>query len=252
MTNENQTQTSTGELDQATLNNTENVVTEATTSSDTSDTQDSTKTTANIITLPNDEDPESYNSFYKALGRPDTLEEYQLPEVPEGLPVDEATEAWKKETAFALGLNQKQANELANRMNEMFAKTLSDLQTDYQERSNQELSQIQKEWGDDYKKNVELARRALTASGLVEKDIQNIEQSIGVSKMYKSFLEFGKFFQEGVAPDGTGKSGAMSAAEAENRIAQLKKDPDFRGRYLNGESNAVDEMRKLQQIRKQR
>ena len=135
------------------------------------------------------------SEIYDKLGRPETPDGYQF----EGNAPDHF-----KQAAHHIGLNQDQANLLANYLGQMGQADQKRMQGEYEQEQLNYQQEMQKEFGDNYIKNVELARRA--------------------------FLQFGdndtlKFLEQ----SGVGNHPGLVTAEA--RINELKGDPEFMKEY---------------------
>ncbi len=207
----------------------------------------------NKVALPDFADEAATNEFYKTLGRPDTADAYELPELPEGLPMEKETEQWKRETAFKLGLNQKQATELANSLSGMFEETIQNHSDMIEQRSIEQEKELKKEWGNDFDMRVELAKRAANEIGFKD-ELPALEQALGTGKAMKLLYEVGKFYKEGNAPDNIPNSVSMSPAMATAEINKLMADETFRKKYMQ-DSGAERElararMAKLEKIQR--
>ncbi len=112
--------------------------------------------------------PEELNEFYKAVGRPDTSDDYGIgrPEdLPEELEYDEGLESEFKDKAHTLGLSKKQAVEIWD--------WYHDFQKDFFEETTQAATQqksdamltLKKEWGRKYEENLARANNTLEEFG---------------------------------------------------------------------------------------
>lgn len=199
------------------------------------------------VVLPNgDEDVEGWNNLYTKLGRPEKSEDYKL-SVPEGYDGTMTGEAskWMHEA----GLSSKQAAMINDKYNEYLSNTIQQAEAKRTEALAKEFESLKTEWGNDYDRNIELARRGATATGLDADAIQKIEQSIGTKAMLQMFDRIGKSYLEDKF-EGNTKSNpfGMSPEAARVRIKALMKDQDFSKKLLSGDSVARQEWDNLNRV----
>ena len=135
--------------------------------------QDYSKKTANAIALPAaDAPPEAWNEIYTKLGRPETPEgyEYSLPkDVPPDLPYDQTLAVNSKQWAHEAGLSPKQAQVLHDKFAVFQAQNYQQHFQAVEDRAAKAHETLTKAWGpegsEDYKRNHELANRALRNMG---------------------------------------------------------------------------------------
>ena len=94
---------------------------------------------------------------------PETPDQYQIA-VPDGVPRDEGMEKVFRETAYALGLTQRQAQKLAE-MQATRTKQVLEAQAKAAEKS---IEKLQARWGANYDTNVQAAKKALEVFGSPE------------------------------------------------------------------------------------
>ncbi len=120
------------------------------------------KSTGGKVKLPTEEStPEEKSSFYTKLGRPDTSDGYNRPDLPDGKTYDEALVGGMQTAAFEEGLTSSQFTKLVERY--------LAIETQQAESSEAERVRVQEEtdralkeqWGGEYDKNIEVSRRAL-------------------------------------------------------------------------------------------
>ena len=116
-----------------------------------------------------DADTEAWDAYYKSIGRPEKPDgyEFKLPDgVPENIPYDGEFATKFKNWAHNAGLTPKQARALHDQYVNDFVGTAAQANEQVTQYVQEAHSKIQKEWGDaeteGYRKNVELARRAMT------------------------------------------------------------------------------------------
>jgi hypothetical protein len=196
------------------------------------------------VVLPKEDAPaEEWNQVYDKLGRPKTAADYKLP-VPEGDTGEFAKMAAGK--FHELGLTAKQAAGLAEWWNSQSQEMQTSQFNQLALNSEQEMGQLQQEWGKEYDANIEAARRATRQFGLEEQTLSKIENAIGTREMLKLFANIGKGVGEDSFVDGTRSSGmGMSPEAARVRISQLKADKEWSAKYLGGNADAKAELERL-------
>lgn len=201
-----------------------------------------------VVPPKDDASPEEWAAFYGKLGRPESADGYKLP-LPEGDTGDFAKQAavWMHDA----GLTPRQAEVLAGKWNEHFGAAQNAQMAEFEQKSAIDLQDLQKEWGQNFEANAELARRARREAGLSEQEGQAIERALGLKKAAQVFAFLGKQFAESPMKGGEGASrGTFGAtpAEAKARIAALKADPTWAAKYIDGNAEARAEFERLHRI----
>ena len=199
------------------------------------------------VVLPKDDAAaEEWSQVYDKLGRPQSPEDYKLP-VPEGADGAFAQEAAK--TFHELGLTSKQAQQLVEWFNDKSAGALSSQQNQIAQTAEQQMSELQQEWGKEFDANIEAGRRAARQFGVGEEMLTKMENALGTKDMLKFFANVGKGVGEDsfVEGGGSGKFG-MSPEAARVRINNLKSDAAWTAKYLGGDANAKEEMQRLMRL----
>ena len=165
------------------------------------------------------------SEIYDKLGRPETPDGYQF----EGNAPDHF-----KQAAHHIGLNQEQANLLANYLGQMGQADQKRMQGEYEQEQLNYQQEMQKEFGDNYIKNVELARRAFLQFG--DNDTLKFLEQTGVGNhpgVVKAFAKIGTALSEDgtLMPGSSSEIGGMTPVTAEARINELKGDPEFMKEY---------------------
>ena len=205
------------------------------------------------LVRPADEaDAEAWDEFYKALGRPDDPAGYGLAER-EG--ADPEFSAAAAKAMHEAGLTPAQANRLTDWFNG-HGSGLAEQQTAEQARQQEAgWSELQREWGTSFDRQVETARRAASSFGFSADQLGAIEDAIGTRALMQKFADIGSKLMEDTIPAGgsggaTGQFTSPAAARAE--IEQLKTDPAWRNAYLNGgdpgHKAAVERFARLMQV----
>lgn len=161
------------------------------------------KSYGNKVSLPKDEDAESWNNLYSKLGKPTSAEEYEL----EG--VDDSIKAKVQEILFKNNVLPRDVKGLIKDYDDFIKAQQEILQKNLEEKSNQELEEILEEWGDNKDKNVELAKRGAKLVGLTEDELTLVEKSVGTKKFMSAMLKLG----ESISEDSIGTSTRAGSSE---------------------------------------
>lgn len=199
-----------------------------------------------LLKLPQkEEDADSWNAVYSKLGRPEKADDYKINAPEKG--ADENFVKWAKGTFHELGLSAKQAEKLSGKYNEY----LSGISNAHQEAFNQtlttELNGLKKEWGAAFEQNRNVALKAKEQFGISDTEIDALSANLGFARMTKLLHQIGSSIGEDqfISGKSKGMDGALTPAQAKDRISALKHDKSFVTRYTNGELDAVAEMKRL-------
>ena len=197
-----------------------------------------------LLRLPGAGEP--MDDVYNALGRPETHEHYDMSDY-----APETTENFRQ-LAHEIGLNNDQANALFNAYVDSIAGQEESESEAFDQFEVENTQALQKEWGGDFDKNVELARRAFMNFATPEA-VEIMEQT-GLGnhpEILKVFSRVGELLQEDSVLPGSSTPilGGMNPAQAQQSIDAKMADPNFRNAYLDqynpGHAEAVREMTKL-------
>lgn len=199
-----------------------------------------------LLKLPDKADDPAWGDIYGRLGRPEKPEGYEF--------------KFEGDAAFAQrmggimhqhGVTKAQAQALNGEWNKYVAELI---ETDNRERAQKDatdMAALKTEWGNDYAKHEELARRAGREFGLSQDEFQAISASLGSSKTLKLFQAIGTKLAEPAPFDPSGsnlQSFGLTKDAAQARINVLMGDKDWTAKYLGGDKAAAAEMTRLQQI----
>jgi len=202
-----------------------------------------------------EEDPDAWNEFYTELGRPGSPDAYEIPELPEGVEVDEPFAEWAKKTAHKWGLNQRQmagfisdyvgyGQELQGTVKERGAaeeaKAKERLNMKYPGQADQVLSDIKAMYE---RYGGPEAVKAMEAAGL---DLHE-DFVTGAYQMSRRMRESGLFgsMQPGGKP-------VVSREQAQERINEIQETPSLRKVMVDrndpGHANLRREFEEMQQV----
>ena len=152
----------------------------------------------NTVKLPTDKStPEEVSSFYTRLGRPDTSDGYNRPQLSEGKDYDEELIGGMQTAAFDEGLTNSQFIKLAERYLAIQGKKDEAKEAESARAEEETDRSLRELWHVDYDKNIEISRRArreLVTGDLGEQFKALLEDSgLGNNSIFiQGFLEMGK------------------------------------------------------------
>lgn len=173
------------------------------------------------IVMPKDEkDADGIKAFRAKLGVPESPDGYQLP-IPDGMDptLAKAAAGWFHEE----GIPSAAAAKFTEKWNGYIGKLVEQQEREEQAKSAQELESLRGEWGPNFEKNSEFARRFLKASGLEEADVTALEKSLGTAKMLKTFQGWGsKIAEHSFAGGDTGSGNPSGKAAVNAQMSELR------------------------------
>ncbi|RIK92879.1 MAG: hypothetical protein DCC73_11415 [Proteobacteria bacterium] len=189
------------------------------------------------VILPKDaDDAAGWDRVYRALGRPEAADKYELPAVEEA---DQKFLSAYCEVAFQNGLNNAQAKNLMDFANARAAEIQKAEDDARQARLAQEEAALKAEWGAAYDANDAIANRAIQRFGMGPDHFKAFRDSMGFAASMKFLHKLGAALGEaGFVPDGQPAVGAMTPAQAQAEIAVLQKDKGFGDKLLNKDAEA--------------
>lgn len=200
------------------------------------------------VVRPKEDAPaEEYGKFFRSLGVPESADKYDL-KAPEGMDASivETAKTWMHKAA----VHPKQAQSLIDAVAEAEAAKMAE----WQKQSKADMNDLAVEWGAKFEDNSEVARRAFRAAGLNADQVEKIEMAIGTKQMLTMFHRFGQDMAEAAPPPAAQGGGqfVMNKAEAQQRIAALRANPEFQARYMSPNNmvrqQAIAELEELQKI----
>ena len=197
-----------------------------------------------LMQIPQGENAD-WNGVYKAIGRPDTPDQYELNGT------GEMADNFRNQ-AHQMGLSQKQASQLMDWYSEVQSGVDTNDDADFASEQVQWVADLQKEWGDSYIKNTKLAERAFRQFG--SEDALEVMNATGLGShpaLVKMFSQIGQFLAEDGQLTGNqqGRIGGITPGSAKTRIDELLNDKDFTTRYYDSyhprHQDAVNQMQRL-------
>ena len=205
------------------------------------------------IAVPKDGDADGFRTAMRKLGAPEEAGGYALAP-PEGAP-----KGWYRgdvaDSFRALALKASLTPAQARVLHDGWVGSLLEAeqqQTAAARQGQAKLDQdLRTDWGPDYDRRLELARRAARHFGGTE-DLDALEAVVGSPALVRMFARIGEHFDEDtLVGQGEGRF-AASAAEARAEIGSLKQDPDFMASLADanhlGHGQAKAKWRRLHEV----
>jgi len=188
------------------------------------------------VVLPKDDaTPEEKRAFYAKLGAPEKPDGYEI-KVPDGAPKELVTAAqqWMHE----LGLPKAQGEQLAAKYLEAEANSFKAFQAE----GAKAIDGLKVEWGADYDKNTEAARRAVRTLALDPDSLTRMERGLGTASMLKLMAKIGGSVLEDGGPSNVAGSSSnanfvLTATAAQAKIQTLMADTAFQARLQSPNGN---------------
>lgn len=178
--------------------------------------------------------PEAWDSYYRALGRPDRPGDYAFGSGGD----DAATIAGPladafRDAAHGLGLSQAQAAGLYDWYTQAEAAAAQEMQG-RDARAGAAMDQaLREEWAGETERNIAIARRAARHFGDPE-TLDVLERHIGAAALVKMFYRIGNALSEDVLTADGGAAGfGHNPASARSEIARLNQDSRFQKSYFD-------------------
>ena len=172
-----------------------------------------------------------WNEFYNAVGRPETIDKYEIPadiKLEEGLKFDDDMMKGVRTELHKAGLTGKQfKSTMALFMNYM-NNQVKTAKTSNESSAATAINALKGEWGDKYEMNVDLARSVLKKFDGGEEMQKYVEGSMGNNLPLIKFLaKVGAQFMESQGKGGKGDLPIRDETRAKSEIENLKTDKDF-------------------------
>lgn len=199
-----------------------------------------------LLKMPDENNADEVNAFYKKLGRPDKAEDYKF-EIAEGQ--DDAIAKAIAPELFKLGLSQKQAAGIYKTLEN--AKIEQNKATEAAAIKAEE--DLKAEWGSNYEKDLDLARKAAKIAGVTAEQIEALQKATDyktVMNMFKNLAsKFGEDSLKGAGINGGSQSRfTLTPAQAREKIEQLKSNKDWQQKMASGDKAVLQEYNELAKI----
>lgn len=172
------------------------------------------------VVLPKDaNDVEGRKAFFAKIGVPDTPDAYELP-APKGDGGEFAKTA--AQWFHANGVPKAAAQAIAEQWNGFMEKLVADDQQAAQVQSAQALDKLKGEWGGEFDKRAEFARRFLKEAGWDDSKVAKYEQAFGTAEMLRDFYQWGSKLGEPDFVTGNPQGFTPQKAAVQAKINELR------------------------------
>lgn len=192
------------------------------------------------MVLPKDEgDVEGFNKIYNALGRPETVEGYDLMTAIGNAEYDKGMLDKVGAAMHEAGLSSKQAQSVVKAYQQEYAAIQEGMRQQFVDEQIEVKATISTE-------NLELARRGFRYLDLPVEKAVDIEAYLGPKAATELFGKIGRLVAEDKMPaTSKGNGQSFSSGGAEARREQLFTDQLFLKRYMGGDPAALQEIERL-------
>lgn len=204
-----------------------------------------------LVKLPEDMNTPEGRALRERLGAPKEAKDYGLDKI---MPAadkggDPKLAEWAAGVFHEIGLPVRDAEKIMTRLNERNQASLTAAKENYVSMLSQGETALKKEWGAAYDQNINLARQGMKALELDGKEVDGLERMIGRERLFKKLKSIGAGVGEGVFVGGRpAADGALAPEQARQKLKELNGDPVWAKRFLSGETEAKQQMEKLQRM----
>lgn len=191
------------------------------------------------------DDQEGLAAFRKAIGVPETPDQYPAPPLPEGLVADEATDKQLRAWALELGWTPQQYTGFAQRIADWNVATQRQQQQQRAASLEAARAALRTEWGPAYDAQVQLANTAAAAFA-DEKDLAALAEA-GLLE-HPAFLRLMAQVGQAVAPDRLSRpqgGAVVDATDLAAKIEELMKSPAYLTERGPAHDRVLDELLRL-------
>jgi len=193
-----------------------------------------------LLRWPDELNEETLAPIYDKLGRPESPEGYEFLKTKEG----QVTEFGKNfgELSHKTGLSVDQSKAIFEWAQSQ-EQAMQEAEAQALEVSKSELKQ---EWGQNYDKNLSLARHGAKEFGVSEEDINSLEQVLGHKKTMELFARAGERFGEHEFKGNPLNSNQQYTPQgAQAQLESLMNDTEFMKRIQAGDTKAIEKHSQL-------
>ena len=197
-----------------------------------------------LIRLPDENNADEVNAFYKKLGRPDKAEDYKF-EIAQGQ--DDAIAKAIAPELFKIGLSQKQAAAIY--------KTLENEKIEQgkvaEAAAIKAEEDLKTEWGSNYENNLKAAQQAAKVAGVTAEQIEALQKATDYKTVMNMFKNLASKFGEDVlrgAGNNQQSRFTLTPQQAREKIEQLKTNKDWITKINSGDKATLQEYDELAKI----
>ncbi len=193
--------------------------------------------------------PEVVDAFYKAIGRPDAPDGYEI-SAPEGAEIDQGLADAMREAAFKAGVPKAAFETLVQQFNQ-YGQQLIEQAGDASLAAKKEGSEaLRREWGDKFAANVSAANKAMTALEMDADYVTRMEAGLGTAETMKLLAKIGQGIGEDALVGGGSARFQMSLADAEAELASMR-EGDKAAKLMKGDPDLTARRKVLLNVKAQ-
>jgi len=179
--------------------------------------------------------PEEVSAYRKALGVPESLEEYDFTpaEVPEGFNWDKDAMKPFAEVAHKHHIPPGAMKELAGLFAQYESSKVDVIQGMFDQQRQEAVATLQKEWGADFQKNVSVAKQAAKIAG-----VNPASYGFADPEVVRGFVRMAQMMSEDKIGRGLATPEMMGGKARANDIMRNPENP-WHARYQQGDAEAV-------------
>lgn len=182
-----------------------------------------------LVRVPKDAGMDAFKQVASKFGVPESADKYELPTI-DGVPTDEGYMNHMKNVFHEMGLPAEVAKQLAAKNNEYVQQVMEQQSQDYEAATAAAEKELQREWGNGYQRQMDLAQNAAKQLGFDGKAIDALESTMGYDGVMKFMADLGAKLGEDNFVSGEMESkgfhGQMTPAEAKQAYASMVSDPE--------------------------
>lgn len=182
-----------------------------------------TSGSTDVVAMPDWENEEQTNAFYKRMGRPDDVSGYDFKKH-DADPDGKGFELFKK-LSFDQGLTSKQAKVFYENAMAAGTKLQQEQEEAFELSREAALADLKEKWGEKYEKNMDVANRAYKSLGIPEDKLNAMVAALGAGDSLKLFNHLGENSAEGDFI--SGKKAPATAESLQEQINGILNDPDY-------------------------
>ncbi len=187
------------------------------------------------FSIPHADDAAGWGSLYAKLGRPNTGEEYTLPQAADGadpIEYDNDVISWFRNAAHDAGMTDAAFNKTITSYNTMVQQREDKETADMQLDMDKATTTLRTTWGADYDQKMVYGNQAAKKLGLENNDVLGIQKALGSQRAAELMVAMGTLMAQDKAigldsqpPEGF----TTSAARAKQKMDEIKqgKEPKF-------------------------
>lgn len=196
-----------------------------------------------LLRIPTDSaDADGWGKVYTALGRPKDAAGYDFTTVKDA---DEGFINFVRDFAFKHNLSKADGEALAKEFTQYAGKIDGDDTKAKEFAVAKEQADLKRELGFDYQAKMLTAQNAVAKLGIDPAAVKALEGQVGYKAVMEMFIKIGGAIGEDkfITSEATGRT--MTPQGAQARMAELKSDPEWTKRYMEGGKKEFQEMKDL-------